>query len=332
MSILKVENLKVNFHTYVGKVEAVRDVSFHLDKGETLVVVGESGCGKSVMAKSILQLLPKYTAKIEKDSKIYFEGKDISKLSRKKIKKIRGQDISMIFQDPMTYLNPTMKVGNQVAESLIVHEKLSRREALKKTLEILELVKIPNPEKRVFQFPHEFSGGMRQRVVIAIALACNPKILIADEPTTALDVTIQADIMELMLDIQKEFGTSIILITHDLGLAAEVADRIQVMYAGEVVETGTIKDIFENPKHPYTWALLKSIPTNDNKKGELYALQGTPPYLLHPPKACAFYDRCDYRMAICRKEHPDMIKINDQHQTRCWLEHDMAPDINFKIS
>ncbi len=323
--ILEVENLRVSFNTYAGKVQAVRGVNFHLNKGETLVVVGESGCGKSVMSKSLVKLLPKHITEIGKDTKINLEGKDISKYSHKRMEKIRGKDISMIFQDPMTYLNPTMKIGNQIAESLLIHQKISRREAIEKTIELLKLVKIPNPEKRVNQYPHEFSGGMRQRVIIAIALACNPKILIADEPTTALDVTTQADIMDLIKEIQLKLNTSVMLITHDLGLAAEVADRIQVMYAGEVIETGTREEIFENPRHPYTLALLKSVPTIHDKKGELYYLKGTPPDLLNPPKACSFANRCDYCMEVCKKLKPERFNISDSHQVSCWLEHEYAP-------
>ncbi len=332
MTILEVNNLEVAFNTYAGKVRAVRDVSFNLSAGETLVVVGESGCGKSVMAKSIIKLLPRYITEIGGNTEILFEGKDISKLSRRQMEKIRGKDISMIFQDPMTYLNPTMKIGNQIAESLIIHEKISRKEAIKKTIDILRLVKIPNPEERVYQYPHEFSGGMRQRVVIAIALACNPKVLIADEPTTALDVTTQADIMDLISEIQGKLNTAVILITHDLGIAAEVADRIQVMYAGEIIETGRREDIFKNPKHPYTWALLKSVPTIEDEKGHLYALGGTPPDLISPPTACAFFDRCDYCMEICRKHKPDFIESNTHHKVRCWLHHELAPKVDFPLA
>ena len=254
--ILEVKDLRVSFHTYAGEVQAVRGISFYLKKGETLAVVGESGCGKTVTSKSLMRLIPEPPGEIKKGSKILFDGKDISIMSEKELRELRGSDISMIFQDPMTSLNPTMTIGKQIAESLIIHRGMSKTEAMNEAIKMLELVNIPDADTSAHQYPHEFSGGMRQRAMIAIALACNPKILIADEPTTALDVTIQAQIMELIADLQEKLGTAVILVTHDLGVVADVADRIQVMYAGQIIEHGTIDEIFKNPQHPYTWALL----------------------------------------------------------------------------
>lgn len=327
--ILDVKDLKVSFHTYAGEVQAVRGISFHLNKGETLAVVGESGCGKTVTAKALMRLLPEpMPAEIKKESKITFEGKDILAMSDRELRELRGSDISMIFQDPMTSLNPTMTIGKQIAESLIIHRGMSKDEALKEAIKMLELVNIPNADKRVHQYPHEFSGGMRQRAMIAIALACNPKILIADEPTTALDVTIQAQIMELIGDLQEKLGTAVILVTHDLGVVADSADRIQVMYAGQIIERGTVDEIFYNPQHPYTWALLQSVPRLDTKnKGKLYSLQGTPPDLIKPPVGCPFAARCEYCMQICKEEMPEVTTVSDSHEVSCWLKHPMAPKV-----
>ena len=265
-TILEIENLHVSFHTYAGVVKAVRGVNLSLKKGETLAIVGESGSGKTVTSKAIMNLLPNQVAKIDQGS-IRFEGRDLIGLSEKEMENIRGSEISMIFQDPMTALNPTMTVGKQVIESIIKHQKLSKKQAYEAAENLFEVVGIPDAPFRIHQYPHQFSGGMRQRVMIAIALACNPKILIADEPTTALDVTIQAQILELLKDIQKKFGTSIILITHDLGVVANMADTVAVMYAGKVVETGTVDEIFYQPQHPYNWGLLSSMP-DMNYKGE----------------------------------------------------------------
>jgi len=327
--ILDVENLQVSFHTYAGEVKAVRGVDFHLDKGETLAIVGESGCGKTVTSKAIMRLLPEpMPAEIKKDSKIIFDGKNILDMNEKELRKLRGSDISMIFQDPMTSLNPTMTVGKQIAESLIIHRGMNKAEAMKEAIKMLDLVNIPNADKRAHQYPHEFSGGMRQRAMIAIALACNPKILIADEPTTALDVTIQAQIMDLIGDLQKKLGTAVMLITHDLGVVADTADRIQVMYAGQVIERGTVEEIFANPQHPYTWALLQSVPRLDTKnKDTLYALNGTPPDLVKPPVGCPFAARCEYCMQICLEEMPEVTNIENDHQVLCWLKHPMAPKV-----
>lgn len=322
--LLEVKNLEVSFHTYAGEVQAVRGVSFDVRRGEAVAIVGESGCGKSVTAKAIMKLLPSPPAKI-KNGRILFDGKELTSKTEKQMQSIRGNDIGMIFQDPMTSLNPTSKVGHQIAEGLIRHKKLSRAQALNQAIEMLSLVGIPNPEARALQYPHEFSGGMRQRAMIAIALACQPKLLIADEPTTALDVTIQAQILELMKNLQEKLNTSIILITHDLGVVAETCEKVVVMYAGQVVETGNIKDIFSAPLHPYTKGLLKSIPRLDmDRKKALDPIYGTPPDLLDPPKGCAFYPRCDHAMKVCKELRPALEQINGKQQASCWLYHPMA--------
>ena len=325
--ILDVKNLEINFNTYAGKVYAVRNVSFHLHKGETLAIVGESGCGKTVTSKGILKLLPKNISEIANGS-VIFQGREIINLKEKDINRIRGKDISMIFQDPMTSLNPTMTIGDQIAESLIIHKNIKKSDAEKEVIKMLKMVNIPEPERRMKAYPHEFSGGMRQRAMIAMSLACSPKILIADEPTTALDVTIQAQIISLMKALQKDTDTGIILVTHDLGVVAGIADRIQVMYAGEIVETGTTQDIFKNPRHPYTLALLKSIPSvTDKNKSELYAIKGTPPDLISPPKGCAFAKRCDHTMKICLEKHPEDFNISEGHISKCWLEHENLKEV-----
>ena len=326
--ILEVENLHVSFNTYAGEVKAVRGVSFELHKGETLAFVGESGCGKSVTSKAIMRLLKPPFAEIKPGSKIICDGKDVMNMSKKELYEFRGDEISMIFQDPMTSLNPTMKVGDQIIESLMLHKHLDKKAARAEAIEMLRMVNIPSPEKRVDNYPHEMSGGMRQRVMIAMALACNPKILIADEPTTALDVTIQAQIMDLMKDLKEKMNTAIILVTHDLGVVANFADRIQVMYAGQVVERGTAKEIFYEAKHPYTWALLSSIPkVGDKPKSELYALKGTPPDLILPLNECPFASRCEYCMGICREQNPMETCISDTHKVSCWLMHEKAPKV-----
>ncbi|MGI8314432.1 ABC transporter ATP-binding protein [Halobacillus mangrovi] len=324
--LLDVKNLHVSFDTYGGEVKAVRGVNFDLKKGETLAIVGESGSGKSVTTKALMHLIPKPPGRI-KEGEILFEGRDLAKLSEKEMQKIRGKDMAMIFQDPMTSLNPTMKVGNQIMEGLIKHQKMNRSQARKRVVELLELVGIPDPESRLKQYPHQFSGGMRQRVVVAIALACNPKLLIADEPTTALDVTIQAQILELMKDIQKKTDSATIFITHDLGVVANVADRVAVMYAGKIVEIGTVDDIFYNPKHPYTWGLLGSMPSLDSDDEELYAIPGSPPDLLDPPKGDAFAARNEYAMQIDLEQEPPMFKVSDTHYAATWLLHENAPKI-----
>lgn len=319
-NIIEVKDLELSFHTFAGEVKAIRGVNFELKKGETLAIVGESGSGKSVTTKAIMRLLPESNAEY-KQGEILFEGKDLTKVSEKNMQKIRGKEISMIFQDPMTSLNPTMPIGRQVMEPILKHQQVSKSEARKKAIEMLNLVGIPNAENRYKMYPHQFSGGQRQRIVIAIALACNPKVLIADEPTTALDVTIQAQILELMKDIQKKFDTSIIFITHDLGVVANVADRVAVMYGGKIVETGTVDEIFYNPQHPYTWGLLSSMPSMDVEDQKLYAIPGTPPDLLNPPAGDAFALRSEYALQIDMEEPPPFFKVSDTHYAATWLLH-----------
>jgi oligopeptide transport system ATP-binding protein len=325
--ILEVKDLSVSFQTYGGEVQAVRNVNFDLYKGETLAIVGESGSGKSVTTQTIMKLIPMPPGKI-KNGQILFEGKDIVPLSDKQMEKVRGKEISMIFQDPMTSLNPTMKIGRQIMEGLIKHQNMSTSSAKERAIEMLRLVGIPMPERRVNQYPHEFSGGMRQRAMIAIALAANPKLLIADEPTTALDVTIQAQILELMKDLQSKMDTSIIFITHDLGVVANVADRVAVMYGGQIVETGTVDEIFYDPRHPYTWGLLASMPSLENDdKSELAAIPGTPPDLTNPPKGDPFAARNPYAMQIDFEEEPPLFQISETHFAKTWLLHPDAPAV-----
>jgi oligopeptide transport system ATP-binding protein len=324
--ILEIKDLNISFHTFSGEVKAIRGVSFDLNKGETLAIVGESGSGKSVTSKSIMRLLPPQNSEI-KSGQILFEGRDLTKLTDKQMQKIRGHEISMIFQDPMTSLNPTMKIGNQIMEPLIKHQNMSKHAAKERAIELLRLVGISKPEIRVNQYPHQFSGGMRQRVVIAIALACNPKVLIADEPTTALDVTIQAQILELMKDLQKKIDTSIIFITHDLGVVANVADRVAVMYGGKIVEIGTSDEIFYNPQHPYTWGLISSMPDMETNDEELYSIPGTPPDLLDPPKGDAFAPRNPYAMKIDLEQEPPFFKVSETHYAATWLLHPDAPKV-----
>ncbi|MEH7106915.1 ABC transporter ATP-binding protein [Bacillus sp. JJ1764] len=326
--ILEVKDVSVSFQVYGGEVKAVRNVSFDLIKGETLAIVGESGSGKSVLTQTIMKLIPMPPGKIT-SGQILFDGHDIVTKTDKEMEKIRGKDISMIFQDPMTSLNPTMRVGIQIMEVLIKHQNMPKQQAKDRAVELLKLVGIPMPEKRVNQYPHEFSGGMRQRAMIAIALAANPRLLIADEPTTALDVTIQAQILELMKDLQQKMDTSIIFITHDLGVVANVADRVAVMYAGQIVEVGTVDEIFYDPRHPYTWGLLASMPSLDNDdKAELAAIPGTPPDLTNPPKGDAFAARNQYALAIDFEEEPPMFQISETHFVKSWLLHPDAPEIN----
>src|SRR5690625_875298 len=288
--VLEVKNLSVSFHTYGGEVQAVRNVNFDLYEGETLAIVGESGSGKSVTAQSIMQLIATPPGEYKSGS-ILLDGVDLLQKSEGQMQAIRGQEIGMIFQDPMTSLNPTMRIGKQITEGLFKHQRMSKQDAHNRAIELLRLVGIPNPERRIKQFPHEFSGGMRQRAMIALALSCNPKILIADEPTTALDVTIQAQILELLREIQEETKTAIILITHDLGVVANAADRVAVMYGGKIVETGTVDELFYEPKHPYTWGLLGSMPKLNDAREELQSIPGTPPDLKDPPKGSTFAAR-----------------------------------------
>ncbi|WP_339283255.1 ABC transporter ATP-binding protein [Oceanobacillus sp. FSL K6-3682] len=323
--ILEVNDLHVTFTTYGGTVQAVRGVNFHLDKGETLAIVGESGCGKSVTSNAIMRLIPDPPGKITKGS-IIFKGQDLAAYSEKKMRAIRGVDISMIFQDPMTALNPTLTIGTQLMEGLKEHKKITGAQAKRKAIEMMDLVGIPNPEERLKQYPHQFSGGMRQRIVIAIALICDPDLLIADEPTTALDVTIQAQILELFSTIQQRTGVSIILITHDLGVVAKIANRIIVMYAGKIIESGSKRDIFYRPEHPYTQGLLNSVPRLDAKE-ELKPIAGTPPDLFSPPKGCPFTARCPFAMEVCDKVYPVSNRVSDSHQVDCWLQDERAKQL-----
>ncbi|WP_217586420.1 ABC transporter ATP-binding protein [Lentibacillus saliphilus] len=319
MNILEVNHLHVSFSTYGGTVEAVRGINLQLEKGETLAIVGESGCGKSVTANAIMRLIPQPPGRIT-DGSILFKGQNLVDQSERTMRHIRGRDISMIFQDPMTALNPTLTIGTQLMEGLKQHKAVSKEEARQKALDMLRLVGIPNPKERLTQYPHQFSGGMRQRVVIAMALICEPEILIADEPTTALDVTIQAQIIELFERIQRETGVAIILITHDLGVVAKVADRIAVMYAGQIIEKGTKRDIFYHAEHPYTLGLLKSVPRLDIKEARLTPIDGTPPDLFSPPKGCSFAPRCPYAMEVCHEVPPIQTELEQNHHVYCWLQ------------
>ncbi len=325
--LLEVKDLHVSFKTHGGEVKSVRGVSFDLYKGETLAIVGESGSGKSVTVKTIMRLIPDPPGRIA-NGEILFGGRDLAQLKEKEMQQVRGKDISMIFQDPMTSLNPTMKIGKQIMEGLMKHQHLSRAEARNRALDLMKLVGIAKAEERMQQYPHQFSGGMRQRIVVAIALACNPKVLIADEPTTALDVTIQAQILEMMKDLQEKIETSIIFITHDLGVVANVADRVAVMYGGQIVEIGTVDEIFYDPRHPYTWGLLTSMPSLDtDEQTELTAIPGTPPDLMNPPKGCPFAPRNPYAMAIDHELEPPYFQLSETHYAKTWLLHPQAPKV-----
>lgn len=327
--ILQVNDLRVSFRMHAGEVQAVRGVSFTIGKGEALAIVGESGCGKSVTAQTIMRLVPSPPSMI-KDGSILFNGKhELTKLKERQMEQVRGNEIGMIFQDPMTSLNPTMTVGDQISEGIRKHQKTSRQEAWERAEQLLRRVGMSNPRERLSQYPHELSGGMRQRVMIAIALACGPKLLIADEPTTALDVTIQAQIIDLLREIQRQTDTAIMMITHDLGVVAEMAQKVIVMYAGKVVEQGTLDDIFYRASHPYTWGLLRSVPRLDSDRSrELASIPGTPPDLYAPPSGCAFRARCPHAMEICRQKEPDRFDVNGQgHRSACWLLHPDAPNV-----
>lgn len=323
--ILQVKDLRVSFDTHSEKVRAIRGVSFDLYRGETLAIVGESGSGKSVTTKVLMGILAQ-NGNIDSGEVLYGD-EDLAKLSKKEMTRIRGREIAMIFQDPMTSLNPTMTIGKQIRESILEHQKLSKEDAKEKAIELIGLVGITHPEKRYFQYPHQLSGGMRQRVVIAIALACNPKVLIADEPTTALDVTIQSQILELIKELQEKIGLSIIFITHDLGVVANVADRVAVMYAGRIVEYGKSEEIFMEPKHPYTWGLLASVPDMEDDSKDLYAIPGAPPNLMYPPRGDAFALRSDYAMNIDFEEESPFFKVTDTHYAATWLLHPDAPEV-----
>lgn len=322
-ALLEVQNLSVVFHTYKGPVQAANNISFSINQGETLGIVGESGCGKSATAQAIMRILPQPPGEIV-HGHIFFAGIELTALKEKDLQRIRGKKIGMIFQDPMTALNPVLTIGLQVAEMFVYHHHLSVKESLRLAEEALQAVNIPDPKARLNQYPHQLSGGMRQRVMIAMALACQPELIIADEPTTALDVTIQAQIIDLLRSKNQTFGTSIILISHDLGVIASLCQRVLVMYAGEIVECASAVELFHNPSHPYTYGLLQSIPRPDCKKQSLLAIAGQPPNLLHTPTGCAFGPRCPYALEICRQK-PDMLQIDNQHFTRCWLAHEKSP-------
>jgi peptide/nickel transport system ATP-binding protein/oligopeptide transport system ATP-binding protein len=320
--LLNVQELKVYFHTFEGVAKAVDDVSFSIDRGEVLGLVGESGCGKSVTAQSVMRLIPDPPGKIA-HGKIILEGINILDLPMNQMRSIRGNRISIIFQEPMTSLNPVYTIGDQISEMFSLHQKLSKRESWNQTVEMLKKVQIPAPEKRVHEYPHQLSGGMRQRAMIAMALSCNPEILIADEPTTALDVTVQAQILDLMIQLKEDYETAIIMITHDLGVIAEMAMRVIVMYAGKIVEEAQTLTIFENPKHPYTRGLLRSIPKLGERSREglqrLQEISGIVPSLLDLPAGCTFSPRCPEVMEICREKPPALVDAGNAHRVRCWL-------------
>ena len=328
--LLEVKNLSVSIDSPAGEVQAVRDVSFSLQKGEVLAIVGESGCGKSMLCKSIMKLLPP-SARI-KNGSISVCGQDITCSREKEMQNLRGKVFSMIFQDPLTALNPTIKIGKQIAEAVLVHHKTyTRDEVYQKVLELMELVGISHPKERYHQYPWQFSGGMRQRCVMAIALAADPDILFADEPTTALDVTIQAQILDLLREIQMKLGTATILVSHDLGVVARVADRVAVMYAGKIVEIGTAEEVYYDPRHPYTWGLMKSLPAFAKGKESLYTIPGMPPTLINPPKGDAYACRNEYALNIDYEEMPPMFQITDTHYAATWLLDPRAPKIESPI-
>jgi oligopeptide transport system ATP-binding protein len=317
--LLDVKNLRTQFFTQDGVVKAVDDVTFHLMPGETLGIVGESGCGKSITAMSVMRLIPSPPGKIV-SGQILFDGEDVMKMSDEEVRSIRGNKIAMIFQDPMTSLNPVLTINRQISEALELHLGMSRGQARSRAIELLKMVGIPNAEERVDQYPHQFSGGMRQRVMIAMALSCNPSLLIADEPTTALDVTIQAQILDLMRNLQQEHNTALMMITHDLGVVAGMTDRIQVMYAGHIVETAPTEELFANPRHPYTVGLLNSIPRLDAAaKTKLNPIRGLPPDLIDLPDMCPFLPRCDYAREKCEQQNPPLLEVNDVHRSACWF-------------
>ncbi len=316
--LLEVKNLKTYFHTSNGTVKAADDVSFYVKKGETLGIVGESGCGKSITSMSIVRLIETPPGKYE-GGEIWFEGEDMLKISDDRMRQIRGNDISIIFQEPMTSLNPVFRIGAQISEALILHRGMDKNEAREESIKMLRLVKIPNPERIVDNFPFELSGGMRQRVMIAMALACAPKLLIADEPTTALDVTIQAQVLDLMNDLKKNIDASIIFITHDLGVIAEMSDRVMVMYAGKVVELASAEDIFKNPKHPYTQGLIASKPDLSTESERLHVIPGGVPDLNNKPSGCPFHPRCPHAMDVCKKDFPGETFVDEGHLVNCWL-------------
>lgn len=329
-NILEMKNVVYSFHTYGGEVKAVRDVSFEVRKGEILGIVGESGCGKSVTAQCIMRLNPEPPGFFEGGA-IMFNGKNVLEMSKKELRKLRGEDIGFVFQDPMTSLNPTMRVGAQIEEVFLGRTDVTKQDVKEKALEIMKLVGISDVEKRYKQYPHELSGGMKQRVMIAIALVSRPGLVICDEPTTSLDVTIEAQILDLLLELREKLGMSIIMITHDLGVIARMCDRVIVMYGGKIVEKGTVQEIFYDTAHPYTKGLIGSIAKLDTRKGErLQSIEGTPPDLFFPPKGCPFAARCAYAMDVCKDEPPYQYRLSDEHSTNCWLQHEYAPDTDMK--
>ncbi len=324
MSLLEVRDLRVEFDTYGGTVQAVRGVDFSVEAGETLAIVGESGCGKSATVHGLAGLIPSPPGRVRSGS-VRFEGREILGLRRAELNRIRGKRIGMIFQDPMTSLNPTMRVGRQITEALRFHEGLRGRAARRRAIELLERVRIPDAAARVDDYPFRFSGGMRQRVMIAMAIACSPALLLADEPTTALDVTVQAEILSLLAELQRERGMAIVLITHDLGVVARLADRVAVMYAGEIVERGSAEDVFARPAHPYTLGLQGAMPHGgEGDRRPLVPIEGTPPDLFRPPPGCAYFDRCPYAMRICQGRDPPLWAVEAGHVGRCWLHHARA--------
>lgn len=328
--LLELKNVVYSFHTYGGVVKAVRDVSFDVRKGEIVGIVGESGCGKSVTAQCIMRLNPEPPGFFG-GGEILFEGKDVLKMNKKELRKLRSQDIGFIFQDPMTSLNPTMKVGAQLEEVFVGRKDISKNEIKEKCKNMMRMVGISDVERRYKQFPHELSGGMKQRVMIAIALVSEPKLLICDEPTTSLDVTIEAQILDLLLELRQKTGTSIIMITHDLGVIARICDRVVVMYGGQVMEHGTAGEIFYETAHPYTKGLMSSIAgLNTPKSAVLKPIEGTPPDLFSPPKGCPFAARCEYAMEVCYQMPSDSYKLSDEHETVCWLKHPDAPDVDLR--
>lgn len=317
--LLEIRNLKTHFSTETGRVTALDGISFHIDDGETLGVVGESGCGKSVTSESILRLLDENNGGTKYEGKINYRGKNLLEASQKEMRKIRGSEISMVFQDAMSSLNPVYTVGNQIMETIMLHQHVAKSEALQKAIEMLTLTGIPSPEKRVYEYPHELSGGMRQRVMIAQALACQPNLLIADEPTTALDVTIQAQILDLMEELKKEYKMGIMFITHDLGVVAEICTRVIVMYLGQIVEEASVEELFDQPLHPYTRGLIKSIPQLDGeRKKELYVIKGKVPTLHDVPKGCRFASRCPFSDDKCISEEPPVYEHLKGHKVKCW--------------
>ena len=329
-NILELKTVVYSFHTYGGEVKAVRDVSYEVRQGEILGIVGESGCGKSVTAQCILRLNPEPPGFFE-GGEILYKGQDVLKMSKKEIRKIRGREIGFVFQDPMTSLNPTMRVGAQIEEVFLGRTDVSKKEVKERAMDIMRLVGISDVEKRYKQYPHELSGGMKQRVMIAIALVSRPSVIICDEPTTSLDVTIEAQILDLLLELREKLGTSIIMITHDLGVISRLCDRVVVMYGGKIVEKGEIGEIFYNTAHPYTKGLMQSIAKLDTAKGEkLKPIEGTPPDLFAPPKGCPFAARCEYCMDVCEQLPPEAYTVADDHTTFCWLQHEMAPETDLK--